>query len=161
MNAINCGVIDTPDQVFVLPTPPLIERIARRLLGLGFVPQNQTEFVEDSIAEMDLADEGAVLVWESASDASPQNHCDFLCMLEGGEASRLFFFCLRLRISAALHPERPDVDEVDVTTTVQTYRPRAEPPYATERLTYTVTPNTWAKYEADVLLGRLLAQTSY
>ena len=157
MNAINCGVSDTPDLIFVLPAPPLIARIVRRLLGLGFVPQHQAEFVEESIAEMDLPDEGTVLVWESASDASPQNHCDFLCLLDGGEASCLFF-SLRLRLSAALHPEHLDVEEVDVTTTVQTYRPRDEPPYATERLTYTVTPNTWAKYEADVLLGRLLAQ---
>ena len=156
MNAINCGVTDTPDMIFVLPTPPLIERIARRLLGLGFVPLNHAEFVEDSIAEMDLPDEDTVLVWESASDAAPRNHCDFLCLLEG-EASCLFFFSLRLRLSATLHPERL-VDEVDVTTTVQTYSPRHEPPYATERLTYTVTPNTWSKYEADVLLGRLLAR---
>ena len=33
MNAANCGVTDAPDQIFVLPTPPLIERIEARAFG--------------------------------------------------------------------------------------------------------------------------------
>jgi len=155
MNAINCGITDTPNQIFVLPTPPLIEHIALRLLEIGFSLECQAEFVEESIAEMDLKD-GRVLVWESASDAAPRNHCDFICLLDG--AGCVFFFSLRLRLSAVLDPDRLTVERVDVTTTLQTYNPHSEPPYAVETLTLPVTVNTWAKYEADVLLGRLLSR---
>ena len=68
MNAINCGITDTPNLIFVLPTPPLVERITRRLLDLGFTLQYHAEFVAPSIAEMDVS--GDVLVWESATDAA-------------------------------------------------------------------------------------------
>jgi hypothetical protein len=155
MNAINCCITDTPNLIFVLPTPPLIERIVRRLLEIGFNLQCQTEFIEESIAEMDLKD-GGVLVWESASDAAPRNHCDFLCLLDG--AGCVYFFSLRLRLSAVLNPDCLSIEQVDVTTTLQTYNPHSEPPYTVETLTMPVTGKTWDKYEADVLMGRLLSR---
>ena len=155
MNAINCGITDTPNLIFVLPTPPLVERITRRLLDLGFTLQYHAEFVAPSIAEMDVS--GDVLVWESATDAAALNHCDFLCLLS---SQHLFFFSLRLRLSAELHPEREPTNLL-VTTTLQTYHPQHEPPYEEETLTVAVSPNTWAKYEADVLYGRLLGRAQW
>jgi hypothetical protein len=151
MNSINCGVVETPGLVFVLPLPPLVERIALRLLELGFTLQHSAEFVEESIAEMDFA--GDMLVWEGATDSAPLNHCDFLCLLDGGECA---FSSVRLRLSAELHPEHAPTS-VRITTTSHTYRAAHEPPYEEETLRFTVTPLTWPKYETDVLHGRLLA----
>ena len=155
MNAANCGVTDAPDQIFVLPTPPLIERIALSLLELGFGLPQQSEFAEESIAEMDLPD-GRVLVWEAASEKSPRNHCDFgMCLVSHGATA---FATLRLRLGVVLHPDRPSVERVEVTSTLETYRPQRDPPFDVETLTLAVTPNTWPEYEADVLRGRLLAR---